>query len=208
MSYYELWNVLWNWKKEFTAREFSSVFVSPDPNKVLHDMAKKGLLEKVEWGRYKVSSPEEYLAKKVDIYEGYELVKKAGLKYAFTGPDAVFFWTKGGYQVDRFFGFYPVHVSVKKADVTRWREFFKSMRKAFWVKGEPVKQTLFGVFYVLYIEADFEVEQVEGFYVAPLEETVTFCKESIYSYEPALEMLDEMYNLGLKVKYREAETNF
>jgi hypothetical protein len=208
MSYYELWNVLWNWKKQFTAREFSSVFVSPDPNKVLHDMARKGLLSKVGWGQYKVNSPEEYLAKKVNISEAYELVKQAGLKYAFTGPDAVFFWTKGGYQVDRFFGFYPIHVLVRKTDLNRWKEFFKSVGKGFWVKDSPVKQTLFGVFYVLYPKVDFDVEQVESFNVVPLKETVVFCEQRIYSYEPALEMLDEMYGLGLRIRYKEAETNF
>jgi len=208
MSYYELWNVLWNWKKQFTAREFSSVFVSPDPNKVLHDMARKGLLERAGWGRYRVNSPEEYLAKKVNISEGYELVRQVGLKYAFTGPDAVFFWTKGGYQVDRFFGFYPIHVLVRKADLNRWKRFFRSMGKMFWVDGEPVKQTLFGVFYVFYPRVDFGVEQVEGFNVVPLKETVAFCEQNVYSYEPALEMLDEMYGLGLRVRYKEAETNF
>jgi len=208
MSYHELWNVLWNWKKEFTAREFSSVFVSPDPNKVLHDMARKGLLERAGWGRYKVNSPEEYLAKKGNISEAYELVKQAGLKYAFTGPDAVFFWTKGGYQVDRFFGFYPIHVLVRKADLNRWKGFFRSMGKMFWVDGEPVKQTLFGVFYVLYPRVEFGVEEVEGFNVVPLKETVDFCEQNVYSYEPALEMLDEMYGLGLRVRYKEAETNF
>jgi len=208
MSYYELWNVLWNWKKEFSAREFSSTFVSPDPNKVLHDMARKGLLDNVGWGRYKVNSPEEYLAKKTNISEGYELVKQTGMKYAFTGPDAVFFWTKGGYQADRFFGFYPIHVLVKKTDLTNWKDFFRSNGKIFYVKDEPVKQTLFGVFYVLYPRVDFEIERVEGFNVVPLKEAVVFCKREIYSYEPALEMLNEMYNLGLKVRYKEAETNF
>ncbi len=48
---------MWNWKKEFTAAEFRSTFPSPSPNKVLHDMVKKGLLEKVGWGRYRVNSP-------------------------------------------------------------------------------------------------------------------------------------------------------
>ena len=208
MAYYELWNVLWNWKRQFTAREFSSTFVSPDPNKVLHDMARKGLLERAGWGRYKVNSPEEYLAKKVNISEGYELVKRVGLKYAFTGPDAVFFWTKGGYQVDRFFGFYPIHVLVRRTDVNRWKRFFRSVGKRCWVKDAPVKQTLFGVFYVLYPRIDFDVERAEGFNVTPLKETVDFCMQNVYSYEPALEMLDETYGLGLRIRYKEAETNF
>lgn len=207
MSYYELWNVLFNWKREFTTREFSSVFASPDPNKVLHDMAEKCLLERVGWGKYRVNSPEEYLSKRIDVSEGYELLKKVDMEYALTGPDAVFIWTKGGYQVDRFFGFYPIHLKVKKEDLGKWKKFFNSRKQKFHVEGQPVRETLFGLFYVLYPKGSFEAENVEDFQVDPLKEAVEFCKEKIYSYEPALEMLDEMYNLGLKIEYREEKTN-
>jgi len=208
MTYDELWNILWNWKKEFSVREFASVFPSPDHNKVLYDMAKKGLLEKVGWGKYKVNSPEEYLAKRINIPEAYDLLKQTGMKYALTGPDAVFLWTKGGYQVDRFFGFYPIHLKVRKDDVRKWEGFLKSRKQNFYTKDQPIKKTLFGVVYVLYQEADFRAEDVEEFKVEPLKTTVEFCRRRVYSYEPALEMLDEMYDLGLKVKYKEAETNF
>jgi len=208
MAYYELWNILWNWKREFTVREFSSVFASPDPNKVLHDMVKKGLLEKSGWGKYKVNSPEEYLAKRIDVSRAYYLLTQVDMKYALTGPDAVFFWTKGGYQVDRFFGFYPIHLKVRKNDLKRWKVFLSSKKQRFYVKDQPVRQTLFGLFYVLYPEVDFKTEKMNGFHVIPLKETIDFCQRNIYSYEPALEMLDEMYNLDLKVRYREAKTNF
>jgi hypothetical protein len=208
MSYYELWNILWNWKKEFTVKEFSSVFASPDPHKVLHDMTKKGLLGRTGRGRYKVNSPEEYLAKRTNIPQAYNLLTQATMKYAFTGPDAVFFWTKGGYQVDRFFGFYPIHLKVIKNDLNRWKVFFGSKKLSFHVEGQPLRQTLFGLFYMLYPEVCFKTEKINGFHVIPLKETVDFCQRNIYSYEPALEMLDEMYGLGLKASYREAKTNF
>jgi len=208
MSYYELWNVLWNWRKEFTVKEFSSVFASPDPNKVLYDMTKKGLLERSGWGRYRVNSPEEYLSKRINVSRAYGLLTQASMKYAFTGPDAVFFWTGGGYQVDRFFGFYPIHLKVRENDLEEWKDFFSSEGQRFHVKGERVGRTLFGLFYVLYPEVDFETEQIKGFHVISLRETLDFCERNIYSYEPALEMLDEMHGLGLKVRYREAKTNF
>jgi len=208
MSYYELWNILWNWKKEFTVREFSSTFASPDPNKVLHDMTKKGLLERSGWGRYKVNSPREYLARRTNVAKAYDLLNQANMKYALTGPDAVFFWTKGGYQADRFFGFYPIHLKVRKIDLRRWKDFFSSRRKRFHIEGQPVGETLFGLFYVLYPKADFRTEEVEGFHVDSLKDTVDFCQKNIFTYEPALEMLDEMYNLGLKIAYRESKTNF
>jgi len=208
MSYHELWNVLQNWKKEFTVREFSSVFASPDPNKVLHDMAKKGFLERSGWGKYKVNSTEEYLARRINITKAYDLLKEADMSYALTGPDAVFLWTKGGYQVDRFFGFYPIHLKVEKEELERWKKFFGSRKQRFQVNGQPIKETLFGLFYVLYPEVDFRAEKISGFSVIPLKETVDFCERHIYSFEPALEMLDEMYGLGLKVVYKEAKTNF
>jgi hypothetical protein len=63
------------------------------------------------------------------------------------------------------------------------------------------------VFYVLYLQIDFEVEEVDGFCVSLLRETVEFCQKNIYSYEPALEMLDEMYSLGLNTRDMEAKTN-
>ncbi|HVP16768.1 MAG TPA: hypothetical protein VMT42_05320 [candidate division Zixibacteria bacterium] len=207
MSYYELWNVLWNWKKEFTVKEFSSVFSSPDANKVLHDMTQKGLLDRSGWGEYKVNSPEQYLAKKTNVSRAYELLNEANMDYALTGPDAVFFWTKGGYQVDRFFGFYPIHLKVRKEDLRKWEKFLRSRKHRFHVRDQPVKETLFGLFYVLYPEKDFKTENVEAFRVDPLKDTVEFCQSKIYSYEPALEMLDEMYSLGLKVEYKETKTN-
>jgi hypothetical protein len=208
MSYHELWTVLGNWKKEFTVREFSSVFVSPDPNKVLHDMAKKGFLERLGWGRYRVNSPEQYLTKRINVSRAYTLLNEARIEYALTGPDAVFFWTRGGYQVDRFFGFYPIHLKVKKRELARWKKFFNSRKQKFQIRGQPVRSTLFGLFYVLYPEADFKAENVGDFHVDSLRDTVEFCESKIYSYEPALEMLDEMYSLGLKAVYREARTNF
>lgn len=207
MSYYELWNVLWNWKKEFTVKEFSSVFSSPDANKVLHDMVKKGLLERPGWGKYRVNSPEEYLARRTNVSQAYELLNQAGMDYALTGPDAVFLWTKGGYHVDRFFGFYPIHLKIRKNDLRKWEKFLDSRKQRFHVKDEPVRETLFGLFYVLYPEKDFRTANVEAFRVDPLKDTVEFCQSKIYSYEPALEMLNEMYGLGLKVEYREAKTN-
>ncbi len=207
MSYYELWNVLWNWKKEFTIKEFSAVFSSPDAYKVLHDMTKKGLLERSGWGEYKVSSPEQYLAKKMNASRAYKLLNEADMDYSLTGPDAVFFWTKGGYQVDRFFGFYPIHLKVRKGDLRKWEKFLGSKKQRFHVKDRPIKETLFGLFYVLYPEKDFRTENVEAFRVDPLKDTTEFCQSKIYSYEPALEMLDEMYRLGLKVEYKETKTN-
>jgi hypothetical protein len=129
------------------------------------------------------------------------------MDYALTGPDAVFLWTKGGYHVDRFFGFYPIHLKIRKNNLRKWEKFLGSRKQRFHVKDQPLRETLFGLFYVLYPEKDFRTANIEAFRVDPLKDTVKFCQSKIYSYEPALEMLNEMYGLGLKVEYREAKTN-
>jgi len=205
--YEDLWITLLEWKKEFSVRDFSATFPSPAVNKVLHDLVKKGYLERIGWGKYRVVEPKDYLKKKTNISKAYESLAEAGLEYAFTGPDAVFIWTKGGYNADRFLGFYPVHVSVIRKDLKGWKRFFKAKNCRFYVKDEPIKETLFGLFYVLYPEARISYGKVEGMPVIPLRETVKFCKDNIYTYEPALEMLDEMYNLGLRISYKEVKTN-
>jgi len=207
MSYHELWNILLNWKRDFTIREFNSAFFSPNSAKILHDMIKLGFLEKVGWGKYRVNSPERILNQRLNFSRAYELVREARMKYAFTANDAVFFWTKGGYQVDRFFGFYPIHIKVETKNLGKWMEFFKIKKKTAIVYDKPIKETLFGIFYVLYPEESFDAVQLDSFTVIPLDETVKFCQANIYSYEPALEMLDEMYGLGLKTKYKETKTN-
>ncbi len=204
MSYHELWSILSIWRHELSSGEFARTFSSPNPRKVLHDMAKKGMLEHLGYGRYRVNSLGEYVRARNNISAGYELLKRAELPYALTDVDGVFAWTKGGYNADRFFGFYPIHLKVFRSDVARWRTFFrKSGKKSFLANRKP-RETLFGIFYVLYPEEKVEAKIVEDLRVEPLERTVEFCKRHIYTFEPALEMLDEEYHLGMMAKYREA----
>ena len=201
MSYYELWTILGNWRREFTSGDFERTFPSPDSRKVLHDMAKKGLLERLEYGRYKVKSIDDYVKTRNDVMGAYDLLKKCPLSYALTDVDAVFAWTKGGYNVGRFFGFYPVHIKVRDADLGRWKRFFKiNGKKSFLVDTTP-RETLFGIFYILHPVKKMESEMVWGLKAETLARTVEFCKKNIYSYEPALEMLNEEYKLGLMIKY-------
>lgn len=204
MIYYELWIMLWKWKKEFSVKEFISTFQTPSPNKILFDMNKKGFIEKAERGYYKVVSPEQLFENRINISKAYDLAGKIGLKYSFTGPDSVFLWTKGGYQVGRFFGFYPIYLKILRSDLKKWKDFLKSENMKFYIKGELLKETFIGAFYILMPEEDFKTEIIDNFSVDPLKETIKFCKNNIYQYEPALEMLNEMYNLGIEARYREA----
>jgi hypothetical protein len=208
MSYHELWNILGSWRKEFTSAEFSRTFASPDYNKVLHDMAKKGMLERTGFGRYRVRTQAEYVTSRMDLNKAYSLLNESDMEYALTDVDSVFIWTKGGYQVDRFLGFFPINLKVREHDIAKWNRFFSSRKQKCIIKGSRPRETLFGLFYVLHPDKQVRAKDVDGLKVEPLHQTVKFCKKNIISYEPALEMLDEMYGLHLGVKYRESATNF
>lgn len=207
MSYHELWAVLSNWRKEFTSGDFGRTFYSPDPNKVLHDMAKKGMIERISTGKYRVKGNSEYVFRKYDVSKAYEFLSKAELPYALTGVDAVYVWTHGGYNADRFFGFYPIHIKVRKAHLSDWRTMLAESGWKSFLNGERPRETLFGLFFLLYPAEKIEADKVESMKVDSLKETVDFCKKNIFTFEPALEMLDEEYRLGLGVKYRETKTN-
>ncbi|MEM2785586.1 MAG: hypothetical protein QXW37_08620 [Candidatus Nitrosotenuis sp.] len=202
MSYYELWTILSNWRNEFTSEDFAKTFASPNPRKVLHDMTKKGLLKRSSYGKYKVKSVDDYVRSRNDISSGYDLLKKSDLSYALTDVDGVFVWTKGGYNAGRFFGSYPIHMKVLKSDVVRWKRFFVKHGKKTLLSEEKPRETLFGVYYVLYPEIKLKAATEGGLKVESLKDTVEFCKKNKYTFGPALELLDEEYNLGLKVRYR------
>ena len=192
-----------NWRREFSNVEFARTFPSPNPRKVLHDMAKKGLLEHLEYGRYRVTPMDDYVKTKNDVRGAYELLKKAEHPYALSDVDAVFAWTHGGYNVGRFFGYYPVHLKVRENDVEKWKRFFRNNGKKALLADKTPRETIFGVFYLLHPTRTIESETVEGLKVEPLRETVEFARRNVYAYEPALEMLDEEYKLGLGIKYSE-----
>jgi hypothetical protein len=200
-SYYELWTIMGNWKSEFSTEDFARVFPSPDSRKVLCDMSSKGLLEKIGRGRYKVVSPESYTKSKNDIDEAYDFLKRSKLSYALTGPDGVFVWTKGGYNANRFFGSYPIYIRIARSDMETWKTFLAKNRKKFTVGDTKPTETLYGPYYHLLPDGRIESRNINGLSVEPLEKTVEFCLRESFTFEPALEMLDREYGLGLGIKY-------
>lgn len=204
MSYYELWAILGNWKSEFSTEDFTSAFSSPDPSKVLYDMTRKGLLERIDRGKYRVNSSESYLSSRYDVGDAYDLLKRSRLPYALTNVDGVFVWTKGGYNANRFFGSYPIYIKVTESDVEKWREYFSMNRKKCILEGSRPIETLYGIYFVLVTVAKIEYATVNGLNVDPLEKVVEYCRKDPYTYAPALEMLDKKYDLGLNAEYEDA----
>ncbi len=137
------------------------------------------------------------LKEKLSLTDAYSLPNLAGLEYAFTSTDAVFIWTKGGYNVGRSKMNYPIFIEVLEKDLDEWCKFFKN----FSIKYSKAIKRKKGIYFILMTEIKIEKEFVNGVFVIPLKRTIDYAKKYIYNFEPALEMLDHMYNLNIKIKY-------
>src|SRR3989344_8305739 len=67
----------------------------------------------------------EVLSNKVSFY--YEILSLFGIKYAFTALDAVFVWTKGGYNISRYKDFYPMYIKIDKKDKSIFEDYCKKL---------------------------------------------------------------------------------
>lgn len=134
-----------------------------------------------------------------DVRFNYDALSLFGIDYCYTETDAVFIWTRGGYNIARYKNFYPIFIKVKKKDKKLFEEYCKRLNLSINKKS--------GVFYKPIFMDDFKVGYNEGIPVDSLKETITFMEENIYNFEPALEMIKEMYKEKIKIKYKELVTN-
>ncbi|MBI4918621.1 hypothetical protein HY837_01725 [archaeon] len=129
----------------------------------------------------------------------YEFLSLLGVQYCFTETDSVFVWTKGGYNIGRYKQFYPIFIKVKKSDKILFEWYCNKI-------GLKINKKQ-GVFYKVEYMDSFEIEYCENIPVDPLNKTISFAQKNIYNFEPALEMIKEMYHKKIKVEYKEALTN-
>lgn len=155
------------------------------------------LNENSEFYKNTLDYVKQVLSKDIKFY--YEVFKVFGIKYAFTQTDAVFVWTKGGYNIARYKQHYPIFIKVRKKD----KELFEFYCKKLDLRIN--KKT--GIFYKIDYLDNFDVEHCEDIPVDSLKETIAFMEKNIYNFEPALEMIKEMYKKKIKTEYKEVVTN-
>jgi hypothetical protein len=56
-------------------------------------------------------------------------------------------------------------------------------------------------------EDDIDAVKIDDVYVDSLTKTIQFMQKNIYNFEPALEIIKEMYKKKIKVRYKEVVTN-
>lgn len=125
-----------------------------------------------------------------------DVMKEAERKYAYSHSTAVTIWTSGYYWADFTKGFKPIHIKILKVDLPYWVDFFARRKTRYSLPDE--NKTLFGSTYILHPAKDFEVIEKKDRIVIPLEEVVKFCLQREMTYQPALEYLDEKYEIGYK----------
>lgn len=132
----------------------------------------------------------------------YLVLELFGFEYAFTQTDAVYVWTKGGYNIARYREYYPVFIKIKRTD----RELFEWYCKKLHLNA--YKNT--GVFYIVSYVDSLTVDYCNGIPVDSLEETVNFMERHIYNFQPAVEIIAELYPHKMPmrhIKYKEVATN-
>jgi len=171
-------------------------------NKWVNELIKEGILNE-KW-RGVVLNEENKSYKKIisfvkenlnDINFYYSALQLFGIDYCLTKTDAVYVWTEGRYNIARYKKYYPIFIKIKKRDYLIFLEYCKRLG----LKVDSSK----GVFYVVEVVEDINAVKKNNFYVESLENTINFMQENIYNFEPALEMIKEMHNKKLNVKYKE-----
>jgi len=127
------------------------------------------------------------------ILKAYVLPQFAGLEFAYTSIDAVYIWTRGGYQVAREPDDYPLFIAVDETDFDEWKQFFGRFEIPAAEDRQPAEEIDQSIQFVLKPCAIVEADTVDGRPVIPLHETVEFAQDHYATFQSALDMLGRMY---------------
>lgn len=128
------------------------------------------------------------------ISEAYVLPQFAGMEFAYTAIDAVYVWTRGGYQVARDETDYPLFIAIRETDLEEWERFFERFGIPTAQQRQPADEIPGPLQIVLEPRAQIDAETVDGRPVISRSETVAFAREHYATFESALDILDRMYD--------------
>lgn len=127
------------------------------------------------------------------ISEAYVLPQFARMEFAYTSIDAVYIWTRGGYQVARDPDDYPLFIAINETDLPEWMRFFDRFEIPVARERQSADKLDQSIQFVLDPRATVKADTVDGRPVIPLQETVDFARDHYATFQSALNMLGRMY---------------
>lgn len=125
------------------------------------------------------------------IEEAYVLPALGRWPYAFCRIDAVFVWTRGGYQVGRDPDDYPLFLAVEDGDLEAWEAFFAAFDIPTGRERQPATDGTLQV--VLEPRPSLDIAVLEGTPVVPRSEAIEYMREHRVQFQPAFEILERLY---------------
>lgn len=169
----------------FTTDEFARRTGHPSPAKALSEMKRRGLVERVGRGRYRVLTPAERPDLRSAEWERVrEAVAGAPLEKAWTGPTAVEAWTEGRYRISPSAFAREFHVAVPRPMLGALKEYLKARGVA--VEG---RKHIGARVVLVPVDRLENVAIVDGEPVISREETERLIREHPGLYEGAMEEL-------------------
>jgi len=174
--------------REFTLWDFRATFPSPNPTKIISDLARRGYLERVARGVYRAIPPGHRLrALAADEEKSFGLAGTSTLPHAYSRETAIAIWTDGGYWTGFTAGFRPLHLDIDRRHVNRWKAFFRQHGARAEKEGERV--TLYGIVHILHPVRTVRAVDHGGVRVIPRKEALAYAQARPYAFEPVIPIL-------------------
>jgi hypothetical protein len=172
-------------ESEFTADDFARRTGHSTPAKALSEMKRRGLVERVGRGRYRVLAPNERPdLRSIEWGRVREIVANAPIEKAWTGPTAVETWTEGRYRISPTAFSREFHVAVPRPKIEELKDYLKAHGVA--TKG---RKHIGARVVLVPVERLEKIEVVNGEPVISRAETVKLIREHPGLYEGAMEEL-------------------
>jgi len=176
--------------------DYLSWFVSKSmTKKTLHVLERAGWVRRVEKGRYVCADADDIFKSMVE-FRVPNLLKEAGMKYAYTDASAVEVWTDYSY-IQRSWEHSPYFVKVLRSDLEAWVGYFRKHRVRVFVSKPGLA---LGEFVVLKPEEKLAYETHNEMWVDPLESAVRYSEKHIESFEYPLAYLEAKFKVKPRVE--------
>ncbi len=170
---------------EFTTLDLAIATNNPRAAKLLSDLKMRGLVERVDRGKYRLFAPSERPDLRVTEWNRVkEVVNSARWHYAWTDSTAVEIWTDGRYRISPNPFLKVFHVNIRKEDETKWMAYLKSKGVSFHRKKRV------GAFVNLQPKGTLKFTLKGGEKVIPKDATIKLIRNQPGLYSGAEELID------------------